>query len=149
MPGKVNPIIPEAVNQVVFHVMASDMAIAMAAQSGQLELNPFMPLITHHLLESLSMLTNAVNILNEFCIQGIMADSERCRLLLISSQVSVTALVPHIGYDLASKVARLAMQAGISVHQAALELAVLPEGELDAILEPRAMTRPGIAGSQK
>ena len=149
MPGKVNPIIPEAVNQVVFHVMASDMAIAMAAQSGQLELNPFMPLIAHHLLESLSILTNAVNILNEFCIQGILADSERCRLLLIGSQVSVTALVPHIGYDLASKVARLAMQAGISVQQAALELAVLPEGELAAILEPRAMTRPGIAGSQK
>ncbi|QDR83080.1 aspartate ammonia-lyase [Sporomusa termitida] len=149
MPGKVNPIIPEAVNQVAFHVMASDIAIAMAAQSGQLELNPFMPLIAHHLLENLSILTNAVTILNEFCVQGIMADSERCQLLLAGSQVSVTALVPHIGYDQASKVARRAMKAGISVRQAALELAVLSAEELDAVLDPRAMTRPGIAGSQK
>ncbi|HWR06285.1 aspartate ammonia-lyase [Sporomusa sp.] len=149
MPGKVNPIIPEAINQVAFHVMASDMAITIAAQSGQLELNPFMPLIAHHLLESLSVLTNAVKVLNEFCIQGIVADSERCQALLAGSQVSVTALVPHIGYDLASKVARLALATGVTVRQAALELAVLPELQIDAILDPRAMTRPGIAGAQK
>lgn len=149
MPGKVNPIIPEAINQVAFHVMASDMAIAMAAQSGQLELNPFMPLIAHHLLESLTVLTNAVKIFNEFCVQGITADSERCQSLLEGSQVSVTALVPHIGYDLASKVARRALETGVTVRQAALELAVLPESRIDAILDPRAMTRPGIAGAQK
>jgi aspartate ammonia-lyase len=129
--------------------MASDMAITIAAQSGQLELNPFMPLIAHHLLESLSVLTNAVKVLNEFCIQGIVADSERCQALLAGSQVSVTALVPHIGYDLASKVARLALSTGVTVRQAALELAVLPEQLIDAILDPRAMTRPGIAGAQK
>jgi aspartate ammonia-lyase len=149
MPGKVNPIIPEAVNQVVFHVMASDMAIAMAAQSGQLELNAFMPLIAHHLLESLSILTNAVNILTDFCIQGITAKIERCSKLLHNSQVSVTALVPHIGYDLASKVARCAMENNITVREAALRLSVLPEDRLDAALDPRAMTRPGIAGIKK
>ncbi|HWR44049.1 aspartate ammonia-lyase [Sporomusa sp.] len=149
MPGKVNPIIPEAINQVAFHVMASDIAIAMAAQSGQLELNAFMPLIAHHLLESLTVLTNAVKILNEFCIQGITADADRCQALLAGSQVSVTALVPHIGYDLASKVARRALETGVTVRQAALELAVLPEARIDAILEPRAMTRPGIAGAQR
>jgi len=149
MPGKVNPIIPEAVNQVAFHVMASDMAIAMAAQSGQLELNAFMPLIAHHLLESLAVLTNAVKILNEFCIQGIMANSERCTTLLNHSQVSVTALVPHIGYDLASQVARIAMEQNITVREAALQLSVLPEEQIDAALNPRAMTRPGIAGMPK
>jgi aspartate ammonia-lyase len=149
MPGKVNPIIPEAVNQVVYHVLASDMAIAMAAQSGQLELNAFMPLIAHHLLESLTVLTNAVNILNQFCIQGITANVERCTAFLQNSQVSVTALVPHIGYDLASKVARLAQTENITVRQAALQLAVLPEDKLDAALDPRAMTRPGIAGMSK
>ena len=149
MPGKVNPIIPEAVNQVAFHVMASDMAIAMAAQSGQLELNAFMPLIAHHLLESLAVLTNAIKILNEFCIQGITADCDRCTALLNHSQVSVTALVPHIGYDLASKVARSAMEQNISVREAALQLSVLPEDRLDAALNPRAMTRPGIAGMPK
>ena len=149
MPGKVNPIIPEAVNQVVFHIMASDMAIAMAAQSGQLELNAFMPLIAHHLLESLTLLTNAIKILNEFCIQGITADSDRCTALLNHSQVSVTALVPHIGYDLASKVARSAMEQNITVREAALQLSVLPEDRLDAALNPRAMTRPGIAGMPK
>lgn len=145
MPGKVNPIIPEAVNQVAFQVMASDMAIAMAAQSGQLELNAFMPLIAHHLLTSLSLLTNAVRILNEFCIQGITANAERCAGLLYNSQVTVTALVPHIGYDLASRVARLAAEQNISVREAALHFAVLPEENLDAVFDPRVMTRPGIA----
>lgn len=149
MPGKVNPIIPEAVNQVAFHVMASDLAIAMAAQSGQLELNAFMPLIAHHLLESLAILTNAVKILKEFCIQGITADQERCTALLQQSQVSVTALVPHIGYDLASKVARLALANNLTVREAALQLAVLPPDRIDAALNPRAMTRPGIAGIPK
>lgn len=149
MPGKVNPIIPEAVNQVTFHVMAADMAIAMAAQSGQLELNAFMPLIAHHLLESLMILTNAVKILNDYCISGISANNERCTTLLQNSQVSVTALVPHIGYDLASKVARLAQENNITIREAALELAALPEDKLDAALDPRAMTRPGIAGQVK
>lgn len=148
MPGKVNPIIPEAVNQVVFHVMASDMAIAMAAQSGQLELNAFMPLIAHHLLESLTILTNAVKILTELCMEGITANVDRCSALLQISQVSVTALVPHIGYDLASEVARCAMEQNITVREAARQLAVLPEDKIDAALDPRAMTRPGIAGTK-
>ncbi|SDE77402.1 aspartate ammonia-lyase [Sporomusa acidovorans] len=149
MPGKVNPIIPEAVNQVAFHVMASDMAIAMAAQSGQLELNAFMPLIAHHLLESLSLLTNAVKILHEFCIRGVTANCEQCTALLNNSQVSVTALVPHIGYDLASQVARKAMEENTTVREAAIRLAVLPEEKIDAALDPRAMTHPGIAGKPK
>lgn len=149
MPGKVNPIIPEAVNQSAFHVMAADMAIAMAAQSGQLELNAFMPLIAHHLLDSLKILTNAVHILNEFCIRGITANVEHCRDLLLNSQVSVTALVPHIGYDLASQVARKANEQNMTVRAAAAALAVLPEDKLDAILDPRAMTRPGITGAPK
>ncbi|WP_371365039.1 aspartate ammonia-lyase [Sporomusa rhizae] len=149
MPGKINPIIPEAINQIAFHVMAADMVIAMAAQSGQLELNPFMPLIAHHLLESLTILTNAVKMVNEFCVQGITANVERCREMLNNSVISVTALVPHIGYDLASQVARKAMEYGITVREAVIELAILPVEKIDAILDPRAMTRPGIAGAPK
>ncbi|BBB90586.1 MAG TPA: aspartate ammonia-lyase [Methylomusa anaerophila] len=148
MPGKVNPIIPEAVNQVAFQVMASDMAIAMAAQSGQLELNPFMPLIAHHLLASLSILTNGVIILTDYCIKGLTAERERCLELLHNSQVSVTALAPHIGYDMASELAKKAKNEGLSVAEAALAMNLLSPDRLDAILDPKAMTKPGIAGGK-
>ncbi|MDR3560977.1 MAG: aspartate ammonia-lyase [Negativicutes bacterium] len=148
MPGKVNPVIPEAVNQVAFHVMASDLAIAMAAQSGQLELNAFMPLIAHHLLGSLELLTNSVVVFDEFCIKGIIARQARCRELVDNSLVTVTALVPHVGYDQATKVARLAHAQGKTVREAVLELGLLTEGQMAAILDPQGLTRPGIAGEK-
>jgi len=148
MPGKVNPVIPEAVNQLAFHVMASDLAIALAAQSGQLELNAFLPLIAHHLLGSLEILTNGAKIFSEFCIKGITARRERCRELLDNSLVTVTALVPHIGYDQATAVARLALAEGRQVREVVLDMALLTADQLAVILDPQALTRPGIAGEK-
>jgi len=146
MPGKVNPIIPEAVNQASFHVMASDFAITMAAQSGQLELNAFLPLIAHHLLGSIEILTNTIYMFVEKCIQGITANAEQCRRMLDNSFAVVAALVPHIGYDLATVIARNAAAEGRSVREVALDMQVLTPDRLDEILNPRGLTKPGIAG---
>ena len=149
MPGKVNPIIPEAINQVSIQVIASDMAITLAAQAGQLELNPFLPLVAHHLLGSIELLTAAVSVFSRRCIAGITADPERCRELLDKSLVAAAALVPHIGYDAASAVARRANSEGISVREAALKHGGLDSEQLDKVLNPLALTSPGIAGDKR
>lgn len=146
MPGKVNPVIAEAVNQAAFHVIASDLAIAMAAQAGQLELNAFLPLIAHHLLGSMEILANCVTMFTELCIKGIVARDVRCRELLDGSLAAVTALLPHIGYDQATMVAREAYATGQSVREIVKEHGLLDDAALDAILEPGGLTRPGIAG---
>ncbi|MDF2501461.1 MAG: aspA [Anaerosporomusa subterranea] len=143
MPGKVNPVIPEAVNQAAFHVMASDMAITLAAQAGQLELNAFLPLLAHHLLGSIGILTNAAKSLAFSCIQGISACPERCQALLLGSGATATALAPHIGYDRATELARMAYHSGRTIEKIALEENILTAEELAAILRPQAMTRPG------
>ncbi|SDN01075.1 aspartate ammonia-lyase [Dendrosporobacter quercicolus] len=143
MPGKVNPIIPEAINQICFHVMASDGAITMAAQSGQLELNAFLPLIAHHLLTSIEILTNGVKVFNEKCIAGISANIAVCQNALDNSLATVTALVPYIGYDQATKVARTAVQSGQSVVQTVRNLQLLSDEKLAAIVNPQALTKPG------
>lgn len=144
MPGKVNPVIPEAVNQAAFQVMAGDMAITLAAQSGQLELNAFLPLIAHHLLGNLTLLTRAADIFTRLCIQGLSVDTARCEEILRHSLATVTAMVPHIGYDAATKVARTALSAGLPPAQVAQNLGLLSAAELQEILNPQAMTRPGI-----
>lgn len=143
MPGKVNPVIPETVNQAAFHVMASDLAITLAAQAGQLELNAFLPLIAHHLLGSITILTNAANCLAQLCIKGIVACPDRCETLLAGSLSTATALAPHIGYDKAVELARLALQSGKTIATVAREAQLLTDEELAAILRPQAMTRPG------
>ncbi|MDR3589268.1 MAG: aspartate ammonia-lyase [Negativicutes bacterium] len=148
MPGKVNPVIPEAVNQAAFHVMASDLAITLAAQSGQLELNSFLPLIAHHLLGSLEILTNTTKIFSELCIKDITAHPVRCRELLDGSLTTVTALVPHIGYDQASVIARSAVASGRTIREVVLAMELLTAQQLDMILNPQALTRPGIAGEK-
>ena len=148
MPGKVNPVIPEAVNQTAFHVIASDLAITLAAQAGQLELNSFLPLIAHHLLGSLELLTNSIKMFVDYCLKDIAACPERCGELLADSLVAVTALVPHLGYDKASEIARLAHADGRTVRDAALALGYLSGEELDTILDPHSLTRPGIAGEK-
>jgi aspartate ammonia-lyase len=144
MPGKVNPIIPEAVNQAAFHVMAGDMAITLAAQSGQLELNAFMPLIAHHLLGNLELLTNSVRIFRQFCIVDIEAREEHCRQVLEKSLVTITALVPHIGYDQASQIAHIASESNLSIREIASQQSGLTMEEIDKILNPQTMTSPGI-----
>lgn len=148
MPGKVNPVIPEAVNQAAFHVIASDLAITLAVQAGQLELNAFLPLVAHHLLGSMEILTHTVNVFTQRCINGITANTERCADLLDQSLATAAALAPHIGYDLASQVARKAFAEKKTVREAALELTVLSEDKLQEILNPFALTSPGVAGDK-
>ncbi len=144
MPGKVNPVIPEAVNQSAFHVIAGDVAITLAAQSGQLELNSFMPLIAHHLLGNMDLLTHSVHVFREYCIRGIKANAEQCRYLLANSLASITALVPHIGYDRASHIAHLVGKDGRSLEEIVMAESGLTAEELDKILNPNLMTSPGI-----
>lgn len=148
MPGKVNPVIAEAVNQTAFHVIASDLAVTLAAQSGQLELNAFLPLIAHHLLGAMEILANCVVMFDALCVKGIIARPDRCREMLDGSLTAVTALVPHIGYDQATQLAREAYATGRSVRELIRERGLLDEVALDAIFEPGALTRPGIAGGK-
>ena len=148
MPGKVNPVIPEMVHQVAIRVLANDLAITTAASLGQLELNPFIPTIAYHLLDSLEVMTNAVSIFTELCIKGITADRERCRALLSHSAGLVTALTPYLGYEAAQQVYRQARQEGKRIDQMVIELGLMNEEQLQAALDPQEMTRPGIAGSR-
>jgi len=146
MPGKVNPVIPEAVKLVAFQVMGHDLAITLAAQAGQLELNAFLPLIAHDLLGSIQILSRAVDIFVDKCIKGIVADRKACREWLERSYGTVTALVGHVGYDLAAEVAREARDTGRPVRQIIIERGLFSPEDLDVVLDPGRMTRPGIPG---
>jgi aspartate ammonia-lyase len=142
MPGKVNPVIPEVVNQVCFQVIGNDTAVTMAAEAGQLQLNVFEPVIAFNLFQSVEMLTQAAIVLRERCVVGIEADREHIRGMLERSIGIVTALVPFIGYDRATAVASDALQTGRGVYELVLENGWLSREELDEILSPDSMTRP-------
>lgn len=148
MPGKVNPVIPETVNQVAFQVIGNDLAISMAVEAGQFELNVMEPVMAYNLFNSLTILTNVINTLNYKCIQGIMANEERCREMIDKSVGVVTALLPHIGYEQSSIIAKEALATGRSVKELIIEKELLTSEQLDVILSPSEMTRPGIAGKQ-
>jgi len=143
MPGKVNPIIPEAVNQVAFQVMANDLAITLAAQAGQLELNAMLPLIARNLLESLEIMDNAVDIFIGRCVSGITACREHCRELLDESFGTLAALTPYIGYDAATQAAQKALAENKPVRQVVLEMGLLEEDKLEKVLKPYELTKPG------
>jgi aspartate ammonia-lyase len=149
MPGKVNPVIPEMVTQVAFQIMANDLAVTLAASSGQLELNAFLPLTAHALLQSLDLLRAAAGHLQLQCVRGIEANPQRCQQLLESSFGLVTALSPYIGYEKASELVRKAMETGQTIRQLALQLGWFTAEQLDVVLSPTEMTRPGIAGLDK
>jgi aspartate ammonia-lyase len=142
MPGKVNPVIPEVVNQVCFQVIGNDLVVTMAAEGGQLQLNVFEPVIAFNIFQSVEMLTQAVIVLRERCVLGIEADRDRIRTMLERSIGMVTALVPYIGYDRATAVAREALETDRGVYELVLEKRWLNQDELDDILSPDAMTRP-------
>jgi aspartate ammonia-lyase len=142
MPGKVNPVIPEVVNQVAFQVIGNDLTITLAAEAGQLQLNVMEPIITFNLFQSLDMLTAAVGTLTTRCIRGIVANRERCLELVEGSIGIVTALVPALGYEAASEVAKAALETGRPVRELVLERALLDADELDRLLAPAAMTAP-------
>jgi len=142
MPGKVNPVIPEVVNQVCFQVIGNDLTVTVAAEAGQLQLNVFEPVIAFNLFQSVGMLTQACVVLRERCVVGIEADASRIREMLERSIGIVTALVPYIGYERATAVAREALESGRGVYQLVLDKQWLSQADLDDILSPDAMTRP-------
>ncbi|MFI2740339.1 aspartate ammonia-lyase [Streptomyces sp. NPDC018711] len=142
MPGKVNPVMPEAVNQVCFDVIGADAAVSAAAQAGQLQLNAFEPLMAHHLLNSVNRLDAACRLLAERCVLGIEADEERLRVLVERSAGLATALNPVIGYQRATALARECRATGVPVRELAVREGVLPEGEVDLLLDPLRLARP-------
>lgn len=142
MPGKVNPVIPEVVNQVAFEVAGNDVTIAMAAEGGQLQLNAFEPIIFYSLMRSINHLTEACRTLTVNCIQGITANEERLRLSVEQSIGIVTALNPYIGYHRATQVALEAFRSGRGVYELVLERGWLPKVQLDAILCVDSLTKP-------
>ncbi|MHB1305393.1 MAG: aspartate ammonia-lyase [Acidiphilium sp.] len=137
MPGKVNPVIPEMISIVCFQVIGHDLAITMAAEGGQLQLNAFEPLIAHNTLNSMKLIRNAVEVFETLCVDGIQANPENCLKHLEASTATVTALVPYLGYERASQLAKLALATGRTVRELAAE--ALPGADLDAILDARAL----------
>ena len=137
MPGKVNPVIPEVVSQVAFQIVGNDVTITMAAESGQLELNPFEPIIFRNLFSSIELLTNAVMTLADNCIVGITVNEEHCRDQVEKSVGIATALCPFIGYKKASEVAKEALKTGLSIRQILLKRNWLTKEKIDDILDLR------------
>ena len=146
MPGKVNPSIPEMVNQVCYQVTGCDATVAAAAEGGQLELNVMMPVIAWNAIHAAAILAAAISALTTRTVDGIEADENRCRELLDRSSAMATALSPYIGYAATAEVAKAAVATGKSIREIVLERKLLDAGQLDDILSAEAMTQPGVAG---
>ncbi|MEG1863798.1 MAG: aspartate ammonia-lyase [Alistipes sp.] len=142
MPGKVNPVIPEVVNQVAFRVIGNDLTVTIAAEAGQLELNVMEPIIVHCLFESIEMLINAINTLREKCIVGITANEEVCRRMVYNSIGLVTALNPYLGYETSTMLAKEALESGKGIYDLVLEHKLMSEAELQRVLSPENMIKP-------
>lgn len=142
MPGKVNPVIPEMVNQVAFEVIGNDVTVSFAAEAGQLQLNAFEPIIAYSLFLSLNHMERACLVLAEKCVNGITANVDRLAEIVEQSLAIVTALNPHIGYENATRVAMMAHGTGKTVRQTVLELGLMAEGPLDAAIDVSTMVRP-------
>jgi aspartate ammonia-lyase len=139
MPGKVNPVIPEMVNQVCFEIIGGDVTVTMAAEAGQLQLNVFEPVIGYRLLHGIDILRNACHVLQHRCVEGITANPDRMRSYVENSIGVVTALVPVIGYDAATEIAREAAESGKGVYELVLERELMSQDELERALNPEAM----------
>jgi aspartate ammonia-lyase len=143
MPGKVNPVIPEAVAQVAIRVMGNDQIITHACSSGNLELNQFMPLIADALLENLTLLNNACIIFRAHCVTGIIANEETCRKNVENSTATITALIPKIGYEKASEILKSANMEAISIKEAVLKSGLISETEYNELISPESVCRLG------
>jgi fumarate hydratase class II len=144
MPGKVNPVIAEALCQVCAQVIGNDLTVTVAGMSGAFELNVMMPVMAYNLLQSIHLLANTVEVFTEKCVKGLKADEKRCREMVEKSLAMVTALSPHIGHDRAAEIAREAYKTGKTVREIAVQKHVLPAKRLDKILDPWKMTKPGL-----
>ncbi len=142
MPGKVNPVIPEVVNQVAFQVIGTDMTITMASEGGQLQLNVFEPVIAYNLFNNMNMMKNAFETLADKCVKGITANEEHCKNLVLNSIGLVTALNPHIGYENSTSVAKEALESGQSVYDIILKRGLLTKEELEDMIRPENMIKP-------
>jgi fumarate hydratase class II len=142
MPGKVNPVIPESLIQVCAQIIGNDTAITLGGIHGYFELNTMMPLIAHHLLESIRILANGVDNFNQRCVKGLKADKERCEEMIEKSLALVTALAPKIGYDEAARMAKKAYQQNKTIRQVMEEEKILSKAELNRILNPHSMLSP-------
>lgn len=148
MPGKVNPVIAEVLNQTCYQIIGNDTAICLAVENGQFELNVMEPVIAFNIFNSLKYMTNAVNTFVDNLLIDLEANKEQCYTWLNHSVGTITALLPHIGYENASMIAKEAYQTNKPVHEIILSKNLLTEEELDIILSPSEMTRPGIAGDK-
>ena len=146
MPGKVNPVIPEVVNQVAFNAIGNDMTITMAAEAGQLELNAFEPIIFYCLFQSIDTIAYAVNTFVDNCVIGITANETRCRYFVENSVGIITAICPYVGYQKAAEIAKEAIKTGESVRKLIIETGLLTKEQMDEIMDPVQMTEPGISG---
>jgi fumarate hydratase class II len=145
MPGKVNPVIPEAVMMVAMQVMGCDLTITTAAASGNFELNVALPIIAYNLLFMIETLANSCEVFAEKCVMGLVANRELMKRLAAQNPILATALAPHIGYDKAAEVVKRALAEDKTVREVVLELKLLPEEKLDEILNLRRLTEPGFA----
>ncbi|QPQ35618.1 MULTISPECIES: aspartate ammonia-lyase [unclassified Lysinibacillus] len=147
MPGKVNPVMPEVLNQVAFQVIGNDHTISLASEAGQLELNVMEPVLVFNLIQSISIMNNVFRAFTENCLKDIEANEERMKEYVEKSVGVLTAVNPHIGYEVAARLAREAILSGRSIRELCIESGVLTKEQLDLILDPYEMTHPGIAGS--
>lgn len=146
MPGKVNPVIPEVINQIAFNIIGNDVTVNMAVEAGQLELNAFEPVIFYNVFQSIETLTNGVDTLISNCILDITANRERCSELVNNSVGIVTAICPYIGYRSAAKIAKKAIKTGESVKKIILNEGILKEAQINELINPLQMIKPGIMG---
>lgn len=149
MPGKVNPVIPEVVNQVAFQVIGYDTTISLASEGGQLQLNVFEPIIAYNLFQSVNMMCNAFETLAFKCVDGITANEDVCKNQVLNSIGLVTALNPYIGYHNATAIAKEALNTNRSVYDIVLEKKLLSKEQLDEYLKPENMTHPSFSGECK
>lgn len=149
MPGKINPSIPEMVNQVCFQVVGNDACVSVSAEHGQLELNVMMPVIAHNILMSMRILTNATETLSERCIKGIEANVEMCAYWVERSAALATALAPQIGYARAAELSKQSVKENVLIRDLVRREQVIPEREIDEVLDLRKMTEIGIPGGSR
>jgi aspartate ammonia-lyase len=145
MPGKINPVIPEAVNMVAAQIIGNDSVVSIAAMNGNLDLNTMMPVIAHNLLASADLLGNACRVLAEKCVRGITADRQRCLAYAERSSSLVTALAPVVGYEAAARIFARSVRDDVPIRQAILESGMMDAAKIDELLDLERLTRGGRA----
>lgn len=148
MPGKVNPVMAEVVNQVAFQVIGNDQTVSLASEAGQFELNVMEPVLVYNLKESIKIMTNVFKVFREDCLDGIEANVEQLNHNIETSLGIITAINPHVGYEKATEIAREAFETGKPIREICMSKGILTEEELDKILDPHEMTKPGISAEE-